>query len=419
MNKNITTKKRLLELINQTRLEYILISDLNSIGDIDILIKFNKTEYKTLKKHIENNFFNIVYEKQGLIENIVLGLFDKENNNLLRLDLYSKPVLTSYKTYPYIYYIDYDYFKHKSISVDSIPILNKKLSDIHLVLRKLLKRDFESIEKIRKIPSFNDDELPINMFSAKELNYFLNNFNESSSLILEKKLKRINSFKKISKKTLIKIKVKNLLKFGVNAPHIAFIGSDGCGKSTLIESLTFDINYIYGGSKYIHLRPTLVPASRNIKNSISKKKNNDIPKPHDNKPYSYILSNLKFYSLIFDYCVGYLLILKYRLIGKPVISDRYFYDIIVDPRRFRLNEISNFKKTLIRKILPKPNQTFYLSADPDLIYQRKKDLTLSEITLQKGKYDLLINDFKEIEVINASEPAINVLNETKNILFNK
>jgi len=218
---------------------------------------------------------------------------------------------------------------------------------------------------------------------------------------------------------LFKNRIYNLLLKKINAPHIAFIGPDGCGKSTLISQIKNDFNYLYGKSKYIHLRPTLIPASRNIKKALTKKEIGDIPNPHAYKPYNYILSFIKFIFIFIDYLLGYLTIKIKTLNGQPVISDRYFYDVLVDPKRFRFSKINLFQSFLIKIFLPRPDITFLLTAPSDIIFSRKQDLQIKEIDRQNKAYNLLTNKFNEIQIIDASVSVNDVYNNVRQKLFNK
>ena len=84
-----------------------------------------------------------------------------------------------------------------------------------------------------------------------------------------------------------------------------------------------------------------------------------------------------------DYFLGYFL-----LVGLPkifnrsaYIFDRYFYDLQMDPLRFRI-ELPNFILKYATLMLPKPDVILCLFADPEVIYLRKPELPVTELIKQ-------------------------------------
>jgi len=113
---------------------------------------------------------------------------------------------------------------------------------------------------------------------------------------------------------------------------IAVIGTDGAGKSTIIQGIEpIMVAALHGKPIYEHLRPNLFP-------SIAKLFGNPeitipVTNPHSSNPSGVIgsLARLLYYSL--DYIFGYWLKVYPMLIKKPnlFIFDRYFYDYLIDP----------------------------------------------------------------------------------------
>jgi hypothetical protein len=165
------------------------------------------------------------------------------------------------------------------------------------------------------------------------------------------------------------------------------------------------MNYIYGKAEYLHLRPTLIPAKRSFRSDNLKKKNQDVPNPHEYEPYNYITSFLKFIVLWLDYTFGYLKILFWRLKGRVVISDRYFYDMLIDPRRFRIRELGLGQKLLLKWLTPKPTISLFLDVDPEVVFKRKKDLTLDEIRRQMNLYNKRLSGYVEVCKVDANGSA--------------
>lgn len=207
-----------------------------------------------------------------------------------------------------------------------------------------------------------------------------------------------------------------------NGIMIAFIGTDGSGKSTIIENLpkvlgrTFDESQI----KYYHWRPKYLKSPKGDKNS-----NVNITEPHSKKPYSKVVSFLKFMYFNLDYILGYWFSVKVHL-GKNelVIFDRYYYDYLVDKRRYRLNLNDKLIK-LAMKVIPKPDITLLLIGTPEILYERKKEISLEEVKKQIIKVKKLGNIISKNEIINVdknidevtfdvAKSIVNVMHERNN-----
>lgn len=170
---------------------------------------------------------------------------------------------------------------------------------------------------------------------------------------------------------------------------IAFLGTDGSGKTTIINALpevlknTFDESQI----SYHHWRPGFL-ASPKGKNSGSLKYTNE---PHSQKLYSPLVSLIKFMYYNLDYVLGYLFNVRVSLAkNKLVIFDRYYYDYLLDKYRYRLN----IPDWLIRScicFIPKPKVVFLLTGDAEIIYQRKKELSIEDVRGQVTRLEQIQN----------------------------
>ena len=63
---------------------------------------------------------------------------------------------------------------------------------------------------------------------------------------------------------------------------------------------------------------------------------------------------------------------------KIFFFDRYIYDIIIDPLRYRFS-LSNKLTKLIIKFIIKPDLIILLTGNPNKIYSRKKELKLKNM----------------------------------------
>ena len=90
-----------------------------------------------------------------------------------------------------------------------------------------------------------------------------------------------------------------------------------------------------------------------------------------------------------DHWVGYIFKVRPAL-GRAnlVIFDRYFHDVLVDPRRYRYGGPSWYAKFLARMV-PEPNVVILLDANEHSIAARKCEVPLLEIKRQLQKYRAL------------------------------
>ena len=71
--------------------------------------------------------------------------------------------------------------------------------------------------------------------------------------------------------------------------------------------------------------------------------------------------------------------------GEVVIFDRFFYDFSTADTHSSV-KIYFFLLSAISKIIPRPDLAIVLTASPEKIYERKKELSLAEIKRQTGAF---------------------------------
>jgi len=178
---------------------------------------------------------------------------------------------------------------------------------------------------------------------------------------------------------------------------IAILGPDGSGKSTVIECLIKQLP----DCLLFHHRPGLIP---NISLIGKNEPPNIITEPHAETPHSPVLSALAFFYYIFDFTVGYFFKIKLNKEAKTlVVFDRYYYDYFVDKRRYR-SSLSNGWYKFWLWMIPKPQFVFVLLTSPDLIHQRKQELTKVEIARQISELEKLCKNNQTFYKLDASKP---------------
>ena len=168
-----------------------------------------------------------------------------------------------------------------------------------------------------------------------------------------------------------------------NGVMVAVIGPDGSGKGTLIEKVRhFITGPLHFPTRVYHLRPGLLPSLGSL---LLGRKDDGAPvtNPHAKEPSGLTFSLLRLAYYTLDYVLGYWLLVRPYLGRKciAVIFDRYFYDCLIDPVRFRIS-LPQWVVRAFAILVPRPDLTILLSADPEVIYSRKPELPLSEIRRQ-------------------------------------
>jgi thymidylate kinase len=173
---------------------------------------------------------------------------------------------------------------------------------------------------------------------------------------------------------------------------LAFLGTDGAGKTTVMEALERKLAPAFRSdvSGTWHLRPMVIPQLDTIlhlgKPSYSIA---DMDRPHRAKPSGALLSNLRVAYYWTDYIVGYALkILPRRRRQSLILFDRYFYDYKVDPLRCRVQRQTRMVNWLCPWV-PKPDQVLVVSAELERVRERKQELSREESAFQIAAYEVL------------------------------
>ncbi|MCG7587662.1 hypothetical protein, partial [Photobacterium sp. OFAV2-7] len=160
---------------------------------------------------------------------------------------------------------------------------------------------------------------------------------------------------------------------------ICLLGSDGSGKSTIISAISQDLEQSTKNIAYIHLKPSLKSLFGKTKEETSV----PVENPHALPARSSTLSAAK----ITYWMISYWLHLFFH--GHKnltlLIWDRYYYDVYLDPKRYRFGAPIWFAK-LVGKLIPKPGLCIILDAPAEVIYKRKQEVSLEEIKKQRIEY---------------------------------
>jgi thymidylate kinase len=162
----------------------------------------------------------------------------------------------------------------------------------------------------------------------------------------------------------------------------------------------------FAGTAYFHLRPYLLRGlAGGQENSRA---------PHGKEPRGHLASMVKLLFLWTDYTLGYYLRVRPRLVRSTlVVFDRYYYDLLIDTRRFRYRG----PKWMVRAIgalIPMPDLMLLLDAPAQVLQARKQEVPEEESARQAEAYRAIASSAPvrgRAVLIDASRPLKQVVQE--------
>ncbi|KAA3617055.1 MAG: hypothetical protein D8M58_04335 [Calditrichaeota bacterium] len=366
-------------------------------NDIDILVA--KTQFSQISSHINNSFNEIgvefIYHAKFGCESYFY--FDSITGNIFHIDFFLE---FSWKGY---IYIDADEVLNNRVQYNEIFIPSSFYEYLDLFLTGILnnaeikEKYYSKIILLKKryskeLKEYFSIDLQIDSALSQQ-NKVPNSLIRKLRLSVRKKsLNLIGLHKTIYNKFLyLKRLIKRVVKYeGIS---IAFYGTDGAGKSTQIEMLKANIKPLFSrGYSYFHFKPF-----------PQKKNKSAVERPHNKKNYNMIISIIKVFYYAWIFFLGYYQYVFPKLFKNTlVIFDRFFDDIILDPKRYRLKNV-----TLLSRIMSffvfKPNLVFVLKGNPKTISSRKNELSILETEKQQNRMKNLFFDKKNTVFINGDE----------------
>jgi thymidylate kinase len=187
---------------------------------------------------------------------------------------------------------------------------------------------------------------------------------------------------------------------------VAILGPDGSGKSSVIEQYVRSMSPFFSATRKFHLRPYLFGASAG-----GGTPNTD---PHGQTPRGSLASMVKALYLWADYGLGYYLRLYPLLAGSAlVIFDRYYYDLLIDTRRFRYGG-PRWLVGLIARLIPRPDMVLILDAPAEVLQARKQEVPVQESARQVEAYRALAKSATirgRAVLVDASRPLEEVVRQ--------
>jgi len=191
--------------------------------------------------------------------------------------------------------------------------------------------------------------------------------------------------------------------------HVAFLGPDGSGKTSVINRVFSSLALAFSETSYVHLRP-----------GIGRKKSRGGPviDPHGQAPWSWPASVVKAAYLWLDYFVGWwLFVWPKKVRSTLIIFDRYYHDMLVDPKRYRYGG-PMWLARWVGQLIPQPDLWILLDAPVEVLHGRKKEVPLKETARQRDAYLNLFDGMKNGIVIDASQHLDDVVADVNGAILN-
>jgi thymidylate kinase len=192
--------------------------------------------------------------------------------------------------------------------------------------------------------------------------------------------------------------------FGKTICLVVLIGPDGVGKTTtseLLQKKLIDKSY-YNGAEVYHHRPEYLPQiSSFVKKSMNKEKTPEYG-TNQHSP-ARVLVYILYYAL--DFILLYPKLFLTKANNRILIFDRYYNDFFIQKSYDRLPSIV---KKIVMYFIPKPDLLVYLQADPNVIFSRKNELTLSQTKRQNSVCLNMVKNYKNGVCVDANNKALDV-----------
>ena len=430
--------KEVLQCFNENMVKYVLIRSygflLNDLPfaskDFDLLISSNDIMKADVVLQ-RLNFFRMC--SPGLKRHLCYGRFINKESSLLFVDLH----LGGLSHHDIIYLSFSQAWAKKEIVQDYYVLSNEDKLIMYLLHCSMLKRRFD--EKTEQEINYILENNKINLDAIKD--HLRSLFSESYAnkvfdQFINKKYREIEKqgnsmlFRIVCRKRgylyyFIKKIIRNRMlrlhnKFLSKNMLICFLGVDGAGKSTLLNEIKDILSFnkrrvivVYSGKGQKRIMPGLSKTA--LKFGVKTTHPSQINKLGSIKRF--FLTNIRDLFYLLDMYLRYIVrIYPHLLKGGYVLTDRYAYDLYLDENTTFLT-----KKILIN-CFPSPSLTIYLYNNAEIVFNRKKQYSVSELERQMIHFEKLKRDLqnKGKEVVSYKNESLDkTINDLLSLVFDK
>lgn len=98
-----------------------------------------------------------------------------------------------------------------------------------------------------------------------------------------------------------------------------------------------------------------------------------------------------------------------------LICDRYFHDLLVDPKRYRFGA-PLWTAKLVAKLMPQPKLWVLLNAPADVLQSRKQEVLSEETARQCKAYLAFVREQSRHVIVDASQPLEKVIADVEHAI---
>jgi len=192
---------------------------------------------------------------------------------------------------------------------------------------------------------------------------------------------------------------------------VVILGPDGVGKTSVLDHVSQNLAPAFWRKASFHLRPHLGRGKSFISSPVTD--------PHGARPRGLLLSTAKLFYFLFDYFFGYALRVHPKLVQSTfILFDRYFHDLLADPKRYRYGG-AMWLARLVGRCVPKPDLWVLLDAPGEIVVARKGEVSLAEATRQRQAYRDVLAPFQNVARVDASQPLEAVVREVEDHILDR
>jgi thymidylate kinase len=159
---------------------------------------------------------------------------------------------------------------------------------------------------------------------------------------------------------------------------VAILGADGAGKSTLITKLKSELEPHFSNVMVYHWRPHILPDVGVMIGFRGKTSSGGIERhPHNKNAHGFFVSIIRVLYYWLDFLLG-IQLLRFKYKNSLLFFDRFYCDMWMDQKRFRLRTSNRFIQRLER-FVTKPDLYILLVGEPSAIYARKPETSVQAI----------------------------------------
>lgn len=187
---------------------------------------------------------------------------------------------------------------------------------------------------------------------------------------------------------------------------VVFLGPDGCGKSSVIDQVLSELGPVFRHTRHVHLRPRIAFGANVTTLPVTN--------PYVRPPRGGVTSVAKLFYFLFDYVAGYVFrVWPLAVRSTLVVFDRYYHDLLVDPRRYRYGGPMGLAR-FVGVLIPHPDLWMLLDAPANVLQARKREVSAAESERQRQGYQRFARRFRHnSEVVDASRPLAVVAGEVE------